>query len=251
MSLSYLIAERIVFEPFNNCIYAYRVERTDINKYDIGENSKYILLELINNKSYISKEEFLDNVWRKKRNIEVDDTSVRQAVSKLRRSLKLVAPEIEIIKTIPKKGYRLDVEVKLINKEPRGEVVVKKTKGPRLILLMACAFTVTVSQLVFSHYKRGVEKTPFINLAGVKSFRSGLDVFRPELHRFDEDHIRLAEQCIAKLNLSEADTIVVDTTTKEYLSLTVFYESPIKRHVTIRLVLPKNSGEESYQCDGF
>ncbi|MFS1918966.1 winged helix-turn-helix domain-containing protein [Vibrio sp. 10N.286.45.E10] len=61
-------------------------------------------MELIVSGTYLSVEQLLEEVWRKQRQVEVDVTSVRQAVSKLRRSLKIVAPQVDVIKTIPKRA---------------------------------------------------------------------------------------------------------------------------------------------------
>ncbi|WP_409581044.1 winged helix-turn-helix domain-containing protein [Vibrio owensii] len=104
-----------MFEPFENSIYIYRTNRKEITKHEIGENSKDVLLELIESKKCLSTEELLENIWRNKRKSEVDITSVRQAVSKLRKSFSFVAPEIDIIKTIPRKGYLLNAKVILLD----------------------------------------------------------------------------------------------------------------------------------------
>ncbi|WP_372384921.1 transcriptional regulator [Vibrio sp. BS-M-Sm-2] len=129
MSLIYLIADCIAFDPHGKCIYRYdSFNRKQTIKYDIGDNSSDILMELIVSGTYLSVEQLLEEVWRKQRQVEVDVTSVRQAVSKLRRSLKIVAPQVDVIKTIPKKGYLFDANVELIskggNRKERAPVVV-------------------------------------------------------------------------------------------------------------------------------
>ncbi len=122
----YLIADCIIFEPNSNSIYRYPIAKGgDSVEYDIGDNSKDILLVLVERDGCISAEELLQEVWREKRKIEVDITSVRQAVSKLRKSLSVIAPDIEIIKTVPKAGYVLNAQVTLI----KNELIVKSDEN--------------------------------------------------------------------------------------------------------------------------
>ncbi|CAH1536870.1 hypothetical protein THZG08_580016 [Vibrio owensii] len=96
------------------------------------------------------------------------------------------------------------------------------------------------------------DKTTFAQIEAFKSPPQGLKIIHPEQHPINKELLPLIEQCISELNTSKADTILVHSRSDSYLSFTVFYEKPIKKHYTLRLILSYSSdGKRSYKCSGF
>lgn len=248
MNLKYLIADYIVFCPIGNYIYSsLNVDGKEAIKYDIGDNSRDILLVLLEGRC-MSAEQLLEEVWRKQREIEVDITSVRQAVSKLRKSLKIVAPGVEVIKTVPKKGYILDVNVEVIHDELIHHESAKKEQATLPVLVSLCIIMLAFLVAFFSYYIKSPEESPFSKVVGIDLIDSGLNVVESKHHPVDKALLPLFSQCISELNLFDADTVAIYSTTEDFLSLTAFYEEPITRQVTFRLILSKGFNRESYKC---
>ncbi|ABU70607.1 winged helix-turn-helix domain-containing protein [Vibrio campbellii] len=251
MSVKYLIDDCIVFEPLDSLIYTAKPNKdVKIVKYDIGDNAKDILLELIDSDGCMSAEELLEAVWRKKRNIEVDITSVRQAVSKLRKSLKLVAPEVDVIKTVPKRGYVLDVHVELF-KDDRSDSNIGDSVRKRSLVnwfLFTTVALVTVSVIFLVHPSKGVWGSPFSEPEDIESHDFGMSVLQSKHHPVDKKLLPLFKQCASQLNLSSTDTVVIYATTEQFISLTAFYSKSTKEPVTFRIILPKVGDREGYKC---
>lgn len=75
------------------------------NTYVLGTNESRLLLYLIKNKNRtVSRKELMDTLWND-REIFVDDSSLTQCVSTLRKALSDSSKEPQYIKTIPKLGY--------------------------------------------------------------------------------------------------------------------------------------------------
>ncbi|WP_409438345.1 transcriptional regulator [Vibrio sp. BS-M-Sm-2] len=244
MSLIYLIADCIAFDPHGKCIYRYdSFNRKQTIKYDIGDNSSDILMELIVSGTYLSVEQLLEEVWRKQRQVEVDVTSVRQAVSKLRRSLKIVAPQVDVIKTIPKKGYLFDANVELISKGGN-----RKERAPVVVLVLLSIVMLVFLINFFSYYIKSPEDSPFSKVVGIDLVDSSLNVVQSKHHPVDKKLLPIFSKCISELNLFDADTVAIYSTTEDFLSLTAFYEEPNKRQITFRLILSKVFNKEHYKC---
>lgn len=252
MSIRYLIDDRIVFEPLGSLIYTSNSNKdVKIIKYDIGDNAKDILLELIASDDCMSAEELLEAVWRKKRKIEVDITSVRQAVSKLRKSLKLVAPEVDVIKTVPKKGYVIDVHVELL-KDDRSDLNIGSSKRKRSLVnwfLSSGVALVTVSAIFLVHTSKGLRVSPFSKPEDIALYDFGMNVLQSKHHPVDKKLLPLFKQCASQLNLSRSDTAVIYATTEEFISLTAFYSNSAKQPKTFRIILPKVEDKEGYKCE--
>ncbi|WP_104023702.1 winged helix-turn-helix domain-containing protein [Vibrio hyugaensis] len=250
MNVKYLISDSIVFEPEFNHIYCLKSGKGEtVVKHDIGDNSKDILLALIDSDGCMSTEELLEEVWRKKRNIEVDVTSVRQAVSKLRKSFKLIEPEIEAIKTVPKKGYVLDVHFELMRDDlPTKSLESSNRASGYLIAICVAVTTALFSFLAYDN--NAFDESPFSKVYGISIGDSNLNVVQSKHHPVDKRLLPIFSQCISQLNLFDADTVVIYSTTEDFLSLTAFYEKPIEKQITFRLILSKGVDEESKKC-GF
>lgn len=72
----------------------------------LGENEKRVLSFFVSNKNtVISKKQLIESVWNA-RGVQVDEASVTQAISSLRRSLSDSIKRPKFIKTEPRVGYK-------------------------------------------------------------------------------------------------------------------------------------------------
>jgi DNA-binding winged helix-turn-helix (wHTH) protein len=251
MSVKYLIEDHIVFEPGGNLIYASKTNKgVKIVKYDIGDNAKDVLLELIDSDDFMSAEELLEVVWREKRKTEVDISSVRQAVSKLRKSLKLVDSEVDVIKTVPNKGYRLDVRVELF-KDNRSDLNIDNGVRKRNLInwfFYTTVALVTVVAIFLVHPSKGARVSPFSEPEDIELYDFGIKVLQSKRHPVDQKMLPLFKRCVSQLNLSSVDNVVIYSTSEEFMSLTVFYSKSTKQPETFRMILPKVGDREGYKC---
>jgi cholera toxin transcriptional activator len=111
ISVKFILAERFTFIPNNNSLIDQENEDEVIR---LGTNESRILLMLAQHPNeVIQRNELHDFVWRKQ-GFEVDDSSLTQAISTLRKMLKDSTKSPRYIKTVPKRGYQLIAEVQLI-----------------------------------------------------------------------------------------------------------------------------------------
>ncbi len=137
------LANKFTFDPNTNSL----IEQD--NEHDIirlGSNESRILLLLAEKPNIVvSRNELHDFVWREQ-GFEVDDSSLTQAVSTLRKLLKDSTKSPEYVKTVPKLGYQLICSV---------ERTVPLTCGDANILL--CQESTSLAQIE--------EQEPEINLS--------------------------------------------------------------------------------------
>ncbi|MCZ4295811.1 winged helix-turn-helix domain-containing protein [Vibrio sinaloensis] len=98
------LANRFTFDPNTNSLTDKECENELIR---LGSNESRILLLLCEKPSEIvSRNDLHDFVWRKQ-GFEVDDSSLTQAISTLRKLLKDSTKSPMFVKTVPKRGYQL------------------------------------------------------------------------------------------------------------------------------------------------
>lgn len=108
MKGSFIIDGKIKFTPKNHTLAFVDNDDRAIN---LGQNeSRLLLCFLLNNDIALSRAHLMNFVWNE-RDIVVDDSSLTQAVSTLRKSLGDSAGNVSYIKTIPKYGYEFIGEV--------------------------------------------------------------------------------------------------------------------------------------------
>ena len=104
IGIKFTLADKFTFDPNTNSLVEIESDN-DIVRF--GSNESRILLLLCENPNeIISRNELHDFVWRKQ-GFEVDDSSLTQAVSTLRKLLKDSTKSPMFIKTVPKRGYQL------------------------------------------------------------------------------------------------------------------------------------------------
>ncbi|MEH0699744.1 winged helix-turn-helix domain-containing protein [Vibrio owensii] len=100
----FLLAQRFVFDPNSNSL-ADQQNGNEVVR--LGSNESRILLMLAERPNeVITRNELHEFVWREQ-GFEVDDSSLTQAISTLRKMLKDSTKSPEFVKTVPKRGYQL------------------------------------------------------------------------------------------------------------------------------------------------
>lgn len=108
----YLLGERFVFSPSDSSL-------VDLYENDelirLGSNECRVLMVLIEEPhAIVTRNRIHDFVWRKQ-GFEVDDSSLTQSISTLRKSLKDSTKTPMFVKTVPKRGYQVICSVEVYN----------------------------------------------------------------------------------------------------------------------------------------
>ena len=99
------LSNRFTFDPNTNSLVDNSNDNSEIIR--LGSNESRILLLLSEKPNKIvSRNELHDFVWREQ-GFEVDDSSLTQAISTLRKQLQDSTKSPQFIKTVPKRGYQL------------------------------------------------------------------------------------------------------------------------------------------------
>lgn len=108
----FLLAQRFVFDPNSNSL-ADQQNGNEVVR--LGSNESRILLLLAERPNeVITRNELHEFVWREQ-GFEVDDSSLTQAISTLRKMLKDSTKSPEFVKTVPKRGYQLICSVERLS----------------------------------------------------------------------------------------------------------------------------------------
>ncbi|MCK6262198.1 transcriptional regulator [Vibrio sp. ZSDE26] len=100
----FILASRFTFDPNNNSLVD---QENDTDLVRLGSNESRILLLLCERPNeVITRNELHEFVWRDQ-GFEVDDSSLTQAISTLRKMLKDSTKSPLFVKTVPKRGYQL------------------------------------------------------------------------------------------------------------------------------------------------
>ncbi len=127
-----LIGKRFLFDPADNSL----VDQWEDNELTrLGTNESRALQLLAEEPGAVITRQHLHNyVWRQQ-GFEVDDSSITQAISTLRKALKDSTKSPEFIKTVPKRGYQIIAGIELYREAvidiatPSEEVLTPAT-GP-------------------------------------------------------------------------------------------------------------------------
>ncbi|MCG3864657.1 MULTISPECIES: transcriptional regulator [unclassified Photobacterium] len=100
----FLIGQRFIFDPNDNSLID-KLENNELIR--LGSNESRALNLLIEDPSLIiTRQRIHDYVWREQ-GFEVDDSSLTQAISTLRKALKDSTKSPAFVKTVPKRGYQI------------------------------------------------------------------------------------------------------------------------------------------------
>ncbi|GAK82929.1 transcriptional activator ToxR [Vibrio ponticus] len=120
----FILANKFTFDPNNNSLVELDNEST---VFRLGSNESRVLLLLAENaNSVVTRNELHDFVWREQ-GFEVDDSSLTQAISTLRKVLNDSTKSPKFVKTAPKRGYQLICSVErttpILSGDETAEVV--------------------------------------------------------------------------------------------------------------------------------
>ncbi|WP_087021756.1 winged helix-turn-helix domain-containing protein [Thaumasiovibrio subtropicus] len=103
-----LIGKRFLFDPADNSL----IDQLEDNELiRLGTNESRALQLLAEEPGAVITRQHLHNfVWRQQ-GFEVDDSSITQAISTLRKALKDSTKSPEFIKTVPKRGYQIIADI--------------------------------------------------------------------------------------------------------------------------------------------
>ncbi|MEZ8143945.1 transcriptional regulator [Enterovibrio norvegicus FF-33] len=108
----YLLGERFVFSPSESSLVDLH-ENDDLVR--LGSNECRVLMVLIEEPhAIVTRNRIHDYVWRKQ-GFEVDDSSLTQSISTLRKALKDSTKHPLVVKTVPKRGYQVICSVEAYN----------------------------------------------------------------------------------------------------------------------------------------
>nr|WP_000065060.1 transcriptional regulator [Vibrio sp. RC586] len=118
IATKFILADRFTFDPLSNSL----IEKENSEEIvRLGSNENRILWLLAQRPNeVISRNELHDFVWREQ-GFEVDDSSLTQAISTLRKMLKDSTKYPEYVKTVPKRGYQLIARVETVEEEVTRE----------------------------------------------------------------------------------------------------------------------------------
>ncbi|WP_261815709.1 winged helix-turn-helix domain-containing protein [Vibrio gallicus] len=104
IGIKYILAQKYIFDPNNNSLVEQHAEDTITR---LGSNESRILTLLCDKPNeVITRDQLHEFVWRDQ-GFQVDDSSLTQAISTLRRMLKDSTKSPQFVKTVPKRGYQL------------------------------------------------------------------------------------------------------------------------------------------------
>ncbi|RKF18492.1 hypothetical protein DBZ36_08770 [Alginatibacterium sediminis] len=122
----YRLSNLLSFEPLKQQLYDENGEVVQT----LGNNEAKALMILIDRRDQIvTRERLQEEVWRKQ-GLEVDDSSITQAISNLRKLLNDDSKTPQFIRTVPKKGYIYIGDATPISFEQLGAVNSKRLNLP-------------------------------------------------------------------------------------------------------------------------
>ncbi|WP_210449916.1 transcriptional regulator [Vibrio crassostreae] len=157
----FILAQRFVFDPNSNSLVD---QMSDGAVVRLGSNESRILLMLSERPNeVITRNELHEYVWRDQ-GFEVDDSSLTQAVSTLRKMLKDSTKSPEFVKTVPKRGYQFIATVERSaplssNDQPVAAEITENDVEPILTFATPAATEETITETVESEPIAKVQET--------------------------------------------------------------------------------------------
>ncbi|MDS1924700.1 winged helix-turn-helix domain-containing protein [Vibrio parahaemolyticus] len=123
MVKNFHIGEDLLFHPETNTLtFTGKIKETLV----LGENESRLLMYFIIHRNHIiPRKELIEFVWKKRR-IIVNDSSLTQSISNLRRALRDSSRKPTFIKTIPKSGYKFIAPVRevIVNEDENSDDII-------------------------------------------------------------------------------------------------------------------------------
>lgn len=120
----YILDKKFIFDPYSNTL----IDQNDENEIvRLGSNESRILLILIESTNRIvSRDQLHEYVWREQ-GFQVDDSSLTQAISTLRKMLQDSTKSPQFVKTVPKRGYQFIAPVEVAPPISSLEPILEKS----------------------------------------------------------------------------------------------------------------------------
>ncbi|MCW8332675.1 winged helix-turn-helix domain-containing protein [Vibrio paucivorans] len=123
----FILASRFTFDPNSNSLVD---QENDSEIVRLGSNESRILLLLSERPNeVVTRNDLHEFVWRDQ-GFEVDDSSLTQAISTLRKMLKDSTKSPQFVKTVPKRGYELICSVEQSSPLSGGENAPQPVEEP-------------------------------------------------------------------------------------------------------------------------
>lgn len=107
LGTKFILANQFIFDPNSNTLF----DKMSDDSVRLGSNeSRILLMFVLHPLDVIKREELHDFVWRQQ-GFEVDNSSLTQAISTLRKVLNDSTKSPEFVKTVPKRGYQFIASV--------------------------------------------------------------------------------------------------------------------------------------------
>ncbi|GLQ71380.1 transcriptional regulator [Vibrio penaeicida] len=120
----FILAQRFVFDPNSNSLVD---QHSDSEVIRLGSNESRILLMLSERPNeVITRQQLHEYVWQDQ-GFQVDDSSLTQAISTLRKMLKDSTKSPQFVKTVPKRGYQLISSVERSAPSASGDEISEPT----------------------------------------------------------------------------------------------------------------------------
>ncbi|GAD89068.1 hypothetical protein VHA01S_014_00930 [Vibrio halioticoli NBRC 102217] len=129
IGIKYLLAQKYIFDPKSNSL----IDQSDNDSLvRLGSNESRILMLLCEHPNeVVTRDQLHEYVWRDQ-GFQVDDSSLTQAISTLRKMLKDSTKSPQFVKTVPKRGYQLISTVEATSPTLQAEETVVPTAEPAL-----------------------------------------------------------------------------------------------------------------------
>ncbi|EKO3929879.1 winged helix-turn-helix domain-containing protein [Vibrio fluvialis] len=156
----FILADRFTFDPTSNSLVDKDADNENVR---LGSNESRILLMLSQRPNeVITRNELHDFVWREQ-GFEVDDSSLTQAISTLRKMLKDSTKSPQFVKTVPKRGYQLIATVESVqpdaSKDPDA-IEQSDESYSSAVSSSELASQAAVSEAVITQTSPSVDSTP-------------------------------------------------------------------------------------------
>lgn len=170
----FLIGQRFLFDPYDNSLID-QYESDELTR--LGSNESRALSLLIEDPgAIITRHRLHEYVWREQ-GFEVDDSSLTQAISTLRKALKDSTKSPEFIKTVPKRGYQMIASVESLSEvasshnAEQAEALANKLDEPseleRELFEHSQQTTPVKTVATATHSQRNKPKLPMAAISGV------------------------------------------------------------------------------------
>lgn len=238
-NITYKIGQRYLFNVKTHQL----TDKEDNTITELGLNESRLLAVLISsNGEVVSREQILEEVWNQ-RGLVVDETSVNQTVSLLRKFLGDNVKDQKIIKTVTKMGYKLTAGIKIesVEVERTSTSIIKKENQRAIIFGLYVALFITFFSLyVFG----GINQRERFNeqLTEYGKIRvDGIEILKYKNNNIDDELSIIIKKCIlSNLDQNQGEITSVIVSAKRRYSFTILFI--VENDVDFSLLVKMNKG---------